>query len=436
MEQKGTLIQPAKPIICLALTAYRTIEQKTVQSLFNTMGTLPYRFTFISHTSANVWKGRNHIVEHFLEGDADYLMFVDADMIFGPAEMDTLIKSAIENSDIGLVGGFYVSRDTDIRPLMGWTDDKGFQLSADDSIAQLLASRGKLVECDLIPTGFMLIRREVLEAIPNPWFIVETKIKEGGEICHFSSDNVFVCKVKEAGFKTYGHFGVELGHIGTFVYHPAQMWPQLEAWNSMTALNNAKLSYGKEYGFNTKKYWDSLYSTEKELNRERVYPILHKAIVSGIQDHWAVLDVGSGPGVLASEIAKVAYATMCLDLSETAIGYCKEKGLDAVQWDMVNDPVPTNLHGRYDCVVCTEVLEHLDSPEAAIKKLYSFLKKEGMIMISVPDDRLPPEEEPEHVRTFTAAKLAKLMLPFEEVFVEPVDGYLLAVGKKPAKPKG
>lgn len=414
---------------------YRDIEQLTFQSVFNALGKLQYAFNMISHASANVWKGRNHIVNHFLTTEAEYLVFIDADMVFTPEDLEKVIQAAIDTPEAGIVGGFYVSREEAMRPLVGWTGDDGMQVPMEESIAKLLESRGKLVEADLIPTGFMLIKRWVFDKIKSPYFIVTTKVDGEGEIHHFSSDNVFVAAVQAAGIKTYAHFGVELGHIGNYVYHPAQMWPQLEAYSGMVTLQNAKKAFGDQYGYSSKEYWDSLYSMEKQVNRERVYPILHKAIVSGIQDHWAVLDVGSGPGVLASEIAKVAYATMCLDLSETAVGYCKEKGLDAVQWDMVNDTVPTNLHGRYDCVVCTEVLEHLDSPEAAIKKLYSFLKKEGMIMVSVPDDRLPPEEEPEHVGTFTAAKLAKLMLPFTDVFVESVSGYLLAVGKKPAQPK-
>lgn len=267
----------------------------------------------------------------------------------------------------------------------------------------------------------------------DPWFHVKTEIGEDGEAHHFSSDNVFVLKAKEAGFKTYGHLGIELGHIGNFVYHPAHMWPQLEAWSAMTQLQEAKARFGEQFGYNSKEYWDALYATEAQLGRVRDYTVLHQAIVAGVQPAWAVLDVGSGPGVLAAKMAQVASQVDCMDLSSYAVKACEALGLGARQWDMVNDPVPTGLHGSYDCVVCTEVLEHLEDPEAAIKKLYSLLKPEGLVMITVPDDRLPPEEEPEHVATYTAAKLAKLMQPFTDVFVEPIAGYLLAVGIKPPK---
>ena len=405
-----------------------------MQSLVNAMGALPYPVMFTSHSSANVWRGRNQLVEHFLTSEADYLLFVDADMVFEPEHMDTLVKAMVETQDAGLIGGYYVSRDQAMRPLLGWmNDDETAELPSIETIPRLLEARGKMVECDLVATGFMIIRREVLETLKDPWFIVKSEEGEDGEMLHWSSDNVFVQKVRRAGYKTYGHFGVELGHIGNYVFHPQLVWPEIVKWNANQQLADIKVQLGANFGWNTKQYWDSLYSVEGQLGRVREYPLLHKAICAGVQEHWRVLDVGSGPGILAAKIFDNASEVVCKDLSEYAVKQCRELGMEAEEFDLVNDEVPMGEHGLYDCVVCTEVLEHIEDAAAAVKKLYSFLKPEGLIMLSVPDDRLPPEEEPEHVTTYTAAKLAVLMKPFEEVFVEPVAGYLLGVGKKPPK---
>jgi 2-polyprenyl-3-methyl-5-hydroxy-6-metoxy-1,4-benzoquinol methylase len=436
---KGKLIKSAdekRPVsVCIGLTAYRVIEQKTVQSLFNTMGRLPYSFGMITHTSANVWQGRNKIVEHYLESGADFLVFVDADMVFTAEDMDKLIKAGIDNPDAGVIAGFYVSRDENLRPLIGWTDEDGTLLPHQEQIDLLTASRGKMVEANMLPTGFMLVRRSVFETLENPWFITDQRIMDDGEIRFYSSDNVFTQKCSKAGIKTYGHFGIELGHIGNFVYHPAQLWPQLESFNAQSARLAAKADFGSRFGYNSEEYWNSLYSYEHAIQMERRYPALHQAVVAGIQPDWRVIDVGSGPGVLAQQIQTVTDDVHCLDLSSRAVEYCEAKGLSASQWDLVNDPVPTNMHGSADCVVCTEVLEHLEDPQAAIKKLYSLLKPGGIIIVTVPDDRLPPEVEPEHFQAFTAVKFASLFKPFDEVFVEPIAGYLMGCGMKPAKPK-
>lgn len=432
---KGRLIRPAKPTVCVGLTAYRVVEQKTVQSLFNAMGQLPYEFGLITHTSANVWKGRNAIVEQFLKGPGDYLVFIDADMEFTPDDLNKLIRAAIETDDAGLIGGFYTSRDENMRPLISWrSEDDGRQEPTALLIPKLLAARGKLVEADLIPTGFMLIKRHVFEDVKEPWFIVKTIEHEDGTIQDLSSDNVFVEKVQKAGYKTYGHFGIELGHVGTYVYHPAQMWPQLEAYSGMIELNTAKLKFGAEFGWNTKEYWDALYKKEAKLGRERIYPTLHAVVLAGMQDEWKVVDVGSGTGVLAKQISEAASSCDCLDLSDYAVAQCKAQGLNAAQFNICTDD-PSPYADAYDAVVCTEVMEHLEDDvlQSSFNKLVAMAKVGGVIIVTVPDNRLTPEEEPEHNQVFTAAKFAKLFKGLDEIFIEPIEGYLVGAAKKPNK---
>ena len=432
------LIRPAVPTVMVGLTTYRYIEQRTVQSLFNALGSCPNPATLITHSSANVWRGRNQIVDSFLnKSNCDYLLFVDADMIFHHEAIKDIIAAIQEYPDAGLMGGFYVSRDQNMRPLVGWLEEgKHYeQISFEENVARLLDSRGKIVEADLIPTGFMLIKRAVFEDMPQPYFIVDIIEREDGTVTDRSSDNVFCDKTRKAGYKTYAHMGIELDHIGNLAYSPSMLYEQLAHIDMARQFGEAKLAFIAEHGVNTQAYWNSMYGMEQAMGRVREYPILHDAVCAGLDPSWRVLDLGSGPGVLAERMDKVVTQVVCKDLSDVAINLCHQKGLDGDQFDLVNDKVPVGEIGKYDCVVSTEVLEHIEDPGAVVKKIYSFLKKDGMVIITVPDDRLPPAEEPEHVTTYTATKLAKLLAPFEEVFVEPVAGYLLGVGKKPTKPK-
>jgi 2-polyprenyl-3-methyl-5-hydroxy-6-metoxy-1,4-benzoquinol methylase len=103
--------------------------------------------------------------------------------------------------------------------------------------------------------------------------------------------------------------------------------------------------------------------------------------------------------------------------------------LDAETWDIVTEDPPEI--GSFDCVVCTEVIEHLEDPQAAVDNILKLLKSDGLFMFSVPDNRLPPEEEPEHKQVFTPASFATLFKGNNNLFVQPVDGYLLCLGTKP-----
>lgn len=68
-----------------------------------------------------------------------------------------------------------------------------------------------LVECRMAGSGGMLVRRNVLEAIEDPWF-------EYGP--HGAPDFVFAQKILDAGFEIFADMEVHMGHIGSFAIWP------------------------------------------------------------------------------------------------------------------------------------------------------------------------------------------------------------------------
>ncbi len=54
--------------------------------------------------------------------------------------------------------------------------------------------------------------------------------------------------------------------------------------------------------------------------------------------------------------------------------------------DIVADiqDMPQILDNTYDTIICTQVLEHLESPQSAINEIYRILKKKGVLLLSVP----------------------------------------------------
>jgi len=81
----------------------------------------------------------------------------------------------------------------------------------------------------------------------------------------------------------------------------------------------------------------------------------------------------------------------------------------------------------YDYVVITEVLEHLESPEAALSECHRVLKHEGTILISMPF-LFPVHADPYDYQRWTADKLVMALknCGFSNISVEPM-GNLLAV---------
>jgi glycosyltransferase involved in cell wall biosynthesis len=177
---------------------------------------------------------------------------------------------------------------------------------------------------------------------------------------------------------------------------------------------------------NSVKIWDRLWSQEKEEAwRKEALKGVYERIVKLVPNDVVVIDIGGGIGTLAEQIRdeKDCYITVC-DHSPTALQKAADdRSLDTYQIDL-EATVP-----EFDAqlVVSTELLEHLT--EEARERLLSWMaKQEYGALISVPDDRLGPEEEPQHTIKYTAVSLkAALSRHFEYVRVEGMGPYLLAV---------
>lgn len=98
-----------------------------------------------------------------------------------------------------------------------------------------------------------------------------------------------------------------------------------------------------------------------------------------------VLEVGCGPGDLSLRMARRGYEVLGTDLSDRMIRQARERaaaGRHAVRFDAKDlfDLDPRN--GIYDLVVCCEVLEHLEEPEAAVRHLSRLARTS--LLFSVP----------------------------------------------------
>lgn len=80
---------------------------------------------------------------------------------------------------------------------------------------------------------------------------------------------------------------------------------------------------------------------------------------------------------------------------------------------------PVKDGSLYDFVVCSHVLEHVNSPDAAIKEIKGFLHRLGMVYIEVPAYQSSGLDKPrvlgEHLHFFSVDSLQKLLEKHLEV---------------------
>lgn len=105
-----------------------------------------------------------------------------------------------------------------------------------------------------------------------------------------------------------------------------------------------------------------------------------------------VLDVGCGNGVISRHLGQFGYQVLGIDISEKTIATARSKNtLPNVRFESISAEELTAQGERYDAVICSEVLEHLDHPENLLKVIHASLKDNGLLVVTVPNGVGPRE---------------------------------------------
>jgi len=131
-------------------------------------------------------------------------------------------------------------------------------------------------------------------------------------------------------------------------------------------------------------------------------------------DTRTVLDIGFGRGEFLLTLQARGYMVYGCDIDENLVKWGKENGLN-VELGGAETVSQTYGNDAFDLVSCLHVLEHLDSPLAALKEFYKVSKK--YVLVAVPNayNRLP--ELGSHLYSFNYRTLTNLAL---KVGFEPV----------------
>lgn len=101
-----------------------------------------------------------------------------------------------------------------------------------------------------------------------------------------------------------------------------------------------------------------------------------------------ILDVGCGEGYILNRIKKgILFG---LDISDTALSSAKEKlknksNIYLLKNNVQNTPFKDN---SFDKILCTELLEHVISPENVVSEIARVSKKDAIIVITIPNEGL------------------------------------------------
>lgn len=162
-----------------------------------------------------ITRARNSLVNQFLESDCTEMLFVDADINF---KHEDVLRIMALGSDKDILAGAYPRRAKDQKFFADiyYNEYGGVELNDEG-----------LLRVNRIGTGFMFIRRHVLETMRDShpewkyWVDVEQKhhyavfdfaVTEEG---YMGEDYLFCDRAREHGYKIYIDPDINLGHFGS-----------------------------------------------------------------------------------------------------------------------------------------------------------------------------------------------------------------------------
>lgn len=107
----------------------------------------------------------------------------------------------------------------------------------------------------------------------------------------------------------------------------------------------------------------------------------------GVVNKEKVIEVGCGAGDILSKIR--GYYLTGLDISQYILDIA-QKNYPGIKFVLGNaENLPEKIRkNRYDKIICSELLEHTENPQKVLGEIKRIAKKESVIVISIPNEKL------------------------------------------------
>jgi ubiquinone/menaquinone biosynthesis C-methylase UbiE len=134
-------------------------------------------------------------------------------------------------------------------------------------------------------------------------------------------------------------------------------------------------------------YYDKLWVNEWNISTD-IGPsfktrcrIINKFIKKYGSKNSLILDCGCGNGDFLSSLENEGYMVSGSDFSEESVKQTKSK----IKGEVFKMDLTKNIpNKKYDIIICSEVLEHIENDDLSISNMYKLLNPQGILIISSP----------------------------------------------------
>jgi glycosyltransferase involved in cell wall biosynthesis len=164
-------------------------------------------------------------------------------------------------------------------------------------------------------------------------------------------------RIKEIAIPTY--YGEEISYVNGFHYAALILRTTLQS--RIVRLN---LLYDRRFDY---------FERNEHYRIKLGYPSSHQLALDRVEPGTTVLDIGSGPGYMAKELAERGVAVISLDRHITPMTQAYSTQIIETDVDTFNF---TSVDGRIDTIFLLDIIEHLIDPEGLLLRLRSQFAKD------------------------------------------------------------
>ncbi len=336
--------------------------------------------------------------------EANYLLFVDSDILFTPKNMLRIFDDMKNGYD--LIGGLFAVR--------GGTQASSYGINGK------LILDGKIHEFEYIASGFMGITRKLLEKIRDetplpllhprdikffPFFEEREFAEREGEGIFLSEDYDFCEKARKVGIKPYIDTSIQLGHLGSYVYSLHDIVKHQEESKAKEVIENqqrlknlrqdiadftntdieevnrrllyTRANFAKLWGERTGNIEDFYKNNTEALYEDANFNLSNEYAPGKLVPltktlNEKVVDIGCGIGTAAIMLAEQGCEVTGYDINEYTISFCnylKEKYSFPITFTTKFPDL-----SKFDTVVAIDTLEHIEDLRGFIKMLGERMK--------------------------------------------------------------
>lgn len=394
----------------------------------------------------------NEALKNAMKAGAEWMFLMDVDQTFPSFTIPRLLETARKH-EAKIVSVIYHLGTPPHSPVAGWSkkNEEGtwepVNAENNDWREQYAFPDSGVVDVDWVGSGGLLIHRDVLEKMRPGWadedpVVVDGKESEpetdwfrdtwvtGHHIRTLGHDVNFCTEAKELGYKVLVDTAVQSAH-GKMTYFDTTY---AKAYNSQH-MGQAKEEILHKEAL-TKDYWDVVHLEErlKGLDfRARTLAKTYEEISSIVPEGALVADVGCGRGTLMKVLQDQKNAT-CVgyDISEEAIKDVRRGKFEGHVMDfrLFNTP-DFSLNGeseKFDVVVASHIIEHIEGDSKFVKNLIAMTKKGGKVIIATPHLK-EIQQCVEHVRGYDDTEMLEFMKEhFDDVEIRKTHRDFIAIG--------